>query len=89
MTLEIAERSVEWALENYEKKSNYKVSINFFGGEPLLKFNDIIKPLVEKYNEKVYFNITTNGILLDEDIVDFFYKYNVGILLSFDGVPEV
>ena len=89
MTLEIAERSVEWALENYEKKSDYKVSINFFGGEPLLKFNDIIKPLVEKYNEKVYFNITTNGILLDEDIVDFFYKYNVGILLSFDGVPEV
>lgn len=89
MTYDIAEQSVEWALNNQKQKPEYKVSINFFGGEPLLKFEEIIKPLIEKYFEKVIFNITTNGVLLNEDIVDFFYKYNVGILLSFDGVPEV
>ena len=89
MTYEIAEKSVEWALNNQKQKPEYKVSINFFGGEPLLKFDEIIKPLIEKYSEQVTFNITTNGVLLNEDIVDFFYKYNVGILLSFDGVPEV
>ena len=44
MTYEIAEKSVEWALNNQKQKPEYKVSINFFGGEPLLKFDEIIKP---------------------------------------------
>lgn len=89
MTLEIAEKSINWIKKNQQYKEDKQLSVNFFGGEPLLKFNDIIKPLVEKYHDEIKFGITTNGVLLDEDIVDFFYKYDVNILLSFDGVPEV
>ena len=62
------------------------MSVNFFGGEPLLYFDSLIKPLVEKYKDIVSFGITTNGILLDEDIVDFFYENNIQPLLSFDGI---
>lgn len=87
MTYEIAEKSIEWLLNNHSNDSTPLVT--FFGGEPLLKYSDIIVPIVEKYKEKVNFSITTNGTLLDEDKVDFFYKNNVGILLSFDGIKEV
>ncbi|MGN1326575.1 MAG: hypothetical protein ACI4VQ_00590 [Clostridia bacterium] len=62
------------------------MSVNFFGGEPLLCFDSLIKPLVEKYKDIVSFGITTNGVLLDEDIVDFFYENNIQLLLSFDGI---
>lgn len=84
MSLETATKAVEWILTLTEKPF-----INFFGGEPLLYFDSIIVPLVEKYFDKVTFGITTNGILLNEDKVDFFYKYDIQPLLSFDGVPEV
>lgn len=83
-----AENAIKWLLENNED-NNEKPDAIFFGGEPLLKFDDIIKPLVEKYHTKVKFSITTSGSLLNEDIVDFFYKHQISILLSFDGVPEV
>lgn len=61
----------------------------FFGGEPMLEFENIIKPIVLKYSEKMSFGITTNGSLLNEDAIDFFKKYNIGILLSIDGIKEV
>ena len=53
--------------------------INFFGGEPLLQFDQIIVPLVEENKEvnNLTFGITTNGVLLDEDKVDFFYKHKI------------
>ena len=84
MTLNIAEDALKWGQKNGEH-----ITVTFFGGEPLLCFDSIIKPLVEKYNDQFSWNITTNGIMLSEDIIDFFYKYNICTLLSFDGVPEV
>lgn len=90
MTLETAQQSIEWLKANYKKRNNTdKMTVNFFGGEPLLRFNEVIVPLVEQYHEIVDFGITTNGVLLNEDVVDFFYKYNVNVLLSLDGCPEV
>ena len=88
MTLEIAEKAISILLDNCKLK-NEKPRINFFGGEPLLKFNELIVPIVEKYHDIISFGITTNGVLLDEDIVDFFTKYNIKVLLSFDGIPIV
>ena len=88
MTLEIAEKAIAILLDNCKLK-NEKPRINFFGGEPLLKYEELIIPIVEKYHQQISFGITTNGILLNEDVVDFFYKYGVKVLLSFDGVPEV
>lgn len=88
MSLETAIKAAEWVKSNaFDKQTT--PTINFFGGEPLLKFDDIIKPLVEKYHKEITFGITTNGVLLNEDIVDFFKLYNVNVLLSFDGIPEV
>ena len=88
MTLEIAEKAVSILLENCKLKDQ-KPHLNFFGGEPLLMYEEIIVPLVEKYSPLIDFGITTNGVLLNEDIVDFFYHHDVKVLLSFDGVAEV
>ena len=71
------------------KSSERNPVIVIFGGEPLLCFDSIIVPIVEKYKNEIDFSITTNGILLDEDKVDFFYKNNIEILLSFDGIRSV
>jgi uncharacterized protein len=90
MSYEIAEKAVEWLKENYKaRKKEEKLNIIFFGGEPLLCFDSVIVPLVEKYKEEADFSITTNGYLLDEDKVDFFYKNNVEVLLSCDGIKKV
>lgn len=80
MTFEIANQAIKWALKNCGKN----IYITFFGGEPLLKFKDIILPLVLKYPQ-IRYDITTNGILLTSNIIDFFYNHNINILLSFDG----
>lgn len=90
MTYDIAERSIEWLKENYKAKNKEgKLDIVFFGGEPLLCYEDIIVPIVNKYKDIATFSITTNGVLLDEDKVDFFYKNNISVLLSFDGIKKV
>lgn len=90
MPFEVAEAAVKFVINNYKEsqkfgENNNEPSIVFFGGEPLLEYSSIIVPLVEKYGEQVHWSITTNGLLLDEDKVDFFRKHKVNILLSFDG----
>jgi uncharacterized protein len=90
MTLEVAEQAIKWLKSNHQKRNfQDRMGVTFFGGEPLLMYNEIIVPLVEKYSSEIDFTITTNGVLLDEDKVDFFRKYRIQPLLSFDGVPEV
>ncbi|MBE6148314.1 MAG: radical SAM protein [Firmicutes bacterium] len=66
-----------------------KPNISFFGGEPLLLFDEIIKPLINKYKDSINWTITTNGTLLTENIIDFFTDNNVSILLSMDGCKKV
>ena len=62
--------------------------ITFFGGEPTLLWDEIIVPSIQ-YVEikamKIKFNITTNGILLNEEKVEFLKQHNVNLLLSMDG----
>jgi uncharacterized protein len=85
MSLETAEQAIQW----YKTNNPEHPMVTFFGGEPLLRFDEIIVPLVEKYHSEIEFCLTTNGVLLDEDKVDFFRKYNIQPLLSFDGPPQV
>lgn len=87
MSYETAEQSLHWLKSLHSDDT--PLNVGFFGGEPLIKYDDIIKPLVEKYNDDFSFMLTTNGVLLDEDKVDFFLKYNIQPLLSFDGVAAV
>lgn len=67
-------------------------SVTFFGGEPMLKYEEIIKPLV-KYIRSTYgdynISITTNGTILNEEVYKFFKENDVGMLLSLDGMEEI
>lgn len=90
MTFETADKAARFLLENCEKNGKNQIpSIAFFGGEPLLCFNSVIKPLVEKYDGKFKWSVTTNGTLLTEEIIDFLSDHHFGILLSWDGVKAV
>ena len=71
------------------KCNNEDITIVFFGGEPLMRF-DIIKYTVErirkmKTNNKFHFSITTNGTLINDKILTFFKENEMSILLSIDG----
>lgn len=92
MSLDTAIQAVEWLRKNYSsKKEKQEMFVGFFGGEPLLRYDEIIVPLVERYKDisNITFGITTNGVLLDENKVDFCFHNNISILLSFDGIELV
>lgn len=91
MTFEIAKKGIDFLITH---SSDLKtVYVGFYGGEPLIEF-DLIKRMIEYVNEyalgkKVIFNITTNGTLLDKNIIDFFYRNDVYLLISLDGPKEI
>jgi uncharacterized protein len=85
--------------ENEEiRRTPYFLTIAFYGGEPLLNFK-LIEKVIEysresfqkifmgKYQYSLVFDLTTNGLLLDESKIDFLVKNNCGIMFSLDG-PE-
>jgi len=69
-----------------------KVVIGFYGGEPLLEF-DLIQQAI-CYAEEILegkeltFTITTNGSIFRDDILRFFTKHNISLMISLDGTPE-
>lgn len=88
MDFETADMTARFLLAN-AAITKRKPTFNFFGGEPLLKFDDIIVPLVNKYNDAFSWGMTTNGTLLDEGIVDWLYKHHIQLLLSVDGCKQI
>lgn len=97
MTLDIAKKGVEFLVNNYNWKKEHNVytdgvCVTYFGGEPMLLYEEIIKPLTlwceETYPGICYFTITTNGTLLNEERIDFLYEHNIKPLLSIDGAPN-
>ena len=93
MTLETAKDATHYLLENLEKRNkkfnkNERARITFFGGEPMLLYDEIIVPLVNYIRENnlpVDFGMTTNGTLLNEERIKFFRKNKFDLLLSIDG----
>ena len=86
-------KAIDFLLENSGTRHN--LELDFFGGEPLMNI-DVIKAIVkyarsreEKYGKKFRFTVTTNGILLDEETIDFLNREMSNIVLSIDGRPEV
>lgn len=67
--------------------------IKFFGGEPLINFEFIKKFIsavkIQKYNFPVCYSITTNGTLLNSEIISFMEKNNFRCSVSIDGLPEI
>lgn len=78
-----------WNTEkNHSLRKNIKIS--FYGGEPLLRFNDIKRIVNHTQNlitDKVNYEymMTSNGLLIDEDIALFMAKYNFQLSISIDG----
>jgi uncharacterized protein len=91
MTSDIAFRAIDY-LESHSNDKD-SVSIAFYGGEPLLRF-PLIKSCV-KYahdnfaNKELNFSLTTNGILITQEIAEYFYKENFGIMVSLDGPEDI
>lgn len=91
MSFNIAKRAIDFFL-THSKESEGKF-ISFYGGEPLLNFALIRKCIAymnEKSDEKIYFGITTNGTLLNEEMIKFLLQTNkVQITISLDGPKEI
>ena len=93
MSYEVGERALDFLVENSGNRVNLEV--DFFGGEPLMNF-DVVKKLVayarsiEKENNKNFrFTLTTNGVLVDDDVIDFANREMNNVVMSIDGRREV
>ncbi len=93
MSYEVGKRALDFLIENSGTRKNLEV--DFFGGEPLMNF-EVVKQLVayarsvEKQHGKNFrFTLTTNGILIDDDVIDFANKEMSNVVLSLDGRKEI
>ena len=93
MSLDTAKKAIDFIIANSGTRHNLEV--DFFGGEPLMNF-DVVKKTVEyarsiekQHNKNFRFTITTNGLLLDDDKIDFINKEMSNVVLSLDGRKEV
>ena len=93
MSLEVGKRALDFLIENSGTRTNLEV--DFFGGEPLMNF-DVVKELVayarvrEKETGKNFrFTLTTNGVLIDDDVIEFANKEMSNVVLSLDGRKEI
>ena len=93
MSLEVGKRALDFLIENSGSRRNLEV--DFFGGEPLMNF-DVVKELVtyarsiEKEKGKNFrFTLTTNGIQIDDDVIEFANREMSNVVLSLDGRKEI
>ena len=93
MDYETGKQALDFLIANSGNRRNLEV--DFFGGEPLMNF-DVVKQLVaygreqEKLHDKHFrFTLTTNGVLLNDDIMEFANKEMDNVVLSIDGRKEV
>ncbi len=93
MSFEVGKQALDYLIENSGSRRNLEV--DFFGGEPLLNFG-VVKQLVayarsvEKEKGKNFrFTLTTNGMLIDDNVIDFCNREMSNVVLSLDGRKEV
>ena len=93
MSFEVGKRALDFLVENSGTRHNLEV--DFFGGEPLMNF-EVVKQLVayarsieKEKNKNFRFTLTTNGVLIDDDVIDFANKEMSNVVLSLDGRKEV
>lgn len=89
MSKETCRKAVDFFCE--QSHDSDMTAISFYGGEPLLEFpllKDTVLHVKQNHHPTRYhFNLTTNGTLLNKEIIDFFYEHDMAILVSLDG-PE-
>ena len=93
MSYEVGKKALDFLVANSGNRVNLEV--DFFGGEPLLNWH-VVKDLVaygrsleEPNHKKFRFTLTTNGILLDDEILEFANKEMANLVLSIDGRKEI
>ncbi len=93
MSYDVGKRALDFLIENSGSRRNLEV--DFFGGEPLMNF-DVVKQLVayarkveKEKNKNFRFTLTTNGVLVDDDVIEFANKEMSNVVLSLDGRKEV
>lgn len=93
MPFEVAKKAIDFLIEKSEGRHN--LELDFFGGEPLMNF-DVVKKTVEyarslekQHNKNFRFTITTNGLLLTDDKIEFINREMSNCVLSLDGRKEV
>ena len=93
MSFEVGKKALDFLIANSGNRRNLEV--DFFGGEPLMNW-DVVKQLVEygrskeeEYNKKFRFTLTTNGVLLNDEVMEFCNREMGNVVLSLDGRPEV
>ena len=93
MSFEVGKQAFDFLIANSGTRRNLEV--DFFGGEPLMNW-EVVKQLVayarsieKEHNKNFRFTLTTNGMLLNDEIIDFLNKEMSNVVLSLDGRPEV
>jgi uncharacterized protein len=93
MSFETAKRAMDFLIENSGNHRNLEV--DFFGGEPLMNW-DVVKQTVKycrsiekEHGKNFRFTLTTNGMGIDDDVIDFTNKEMNNVVLSLDGRKEV
>lgn len=93
MSLEVGKKALDFLIANSGNRRNLEV--DFFGGEPLMNW-EVVKELVKygrskekEFNKNFRFTLTTNGVLLNEEVMEFVNKEMANVVLSLDGRKEV
>ncbi len=93
MDFDTAKKAIDWVVAKSGKRRN--IEIDFFGGEPLMAMDTVKKTveyarsLEEQYDKVFRFTITTNGILLDDETIDYINREMSNVVLSLDGRQAV
>ena len=93
MPPEVAKRAIDWVVQKSGKRHN--IEVDFFGGEPLMAM-DTVKATVEyaraheeEWGKHFRFTMTTNGVLLSDEYIQYFNENMDNCVLSLDGRREV
>ena len=93
MSFEVGKQALDFLIANSGTRRNLEV--DFFGGEPLMNF-DVVKQLVayarsieKEHGKNFRFTLTTNGLLIDDDVIDFANREMSNVVLSLDGRKEI
>lgn len=93
MSAEVGKKAIDFLIANSGNRRN--LEIDFFGGEPLMNF-DVVKEIVEygrgleeQHNKNFRFTLTTNGVLINDDIIEYANKHMHNVVLSVDGRKEI
>lgn len=93
MSAQTGRKAIDFVIANSGKRKN--IELDFFGGEPLMNF-EVVKDITEyakeqgeKHGKNFRFTITTNGILLDEEKMNYINENMSNVVLSIDGRKEV